>query len=379
MAVSGSLRAGATSVEQGERITFDYATTPERLNPKNWIGVYEDPGVGPVDQHYVGASTLYNYAPDASGTSSFATGSLGPGAYLAFYLFNDGYTWLAPPVPFSVTASPAASPPVFRHAFGQSGRRLGQLSAPAGIAVDAQGLLWVADTGNNRVQAFAPDGRLARILFGRFTAPQSVAVDAAGIVYVADTGGNRVVAYRPFGLFLREYGAGTLVRPRGVAVDTAGRLHVADTGHQRIARFDVHTGAALPDFVTQVSSPEGMTSDGAGGVWAVQNGTADSGDVAVVHYAADGSVIGSIGAGQSTKLGGLSNPSHVATSAAGNAYVTVPDLGWVTWFRTTGAYRADFGFDGAGTLRSPLGVAVAGERIFVSDTGNDRIVEFGAS
>ncbi|MEV4598801.1 NHL repeat-containing protein [Amycolatopsis sp. NPDC049253] len=376
---TGTLVSSAPSVEQGELITFTYTTSQSSVTPKSWVGLYPDPGDDPVDQSYVGPSTLWEYTPLASGTVSFSTGSLGPGNYVAFFLANDGYAWLAQPVRFAVRPAPQTPPPVYQGAFGRSGRGPAQFSGPAGLTVDPRGQIWVADTGNDRVQAFTRDGRLVRVLAGRFKAPQAVAVDHAGNVYVADTGNNRVVQYSWWGGFAREYGAGRLDNPRGVAVDTAGRLLVSDTGHQRVARFDTHTGKALTDITEKVSSPQGIVSDGAGGAWIVQNGRAASGSVAVVHYSGDGKVIGSLGGGRNSEFGGLSNSAGVALNTQGDAYVTVPDYGWVAQFRTTGSYRAEFGADGPGTLSFPLGVAVDAQgRIFVADTGNDRIVHFGA-
>jgi len=374
--MSGTLTASASSVEAGEQITFSYSTSS--ANPENWVGLYADPGGGPVDQKYVGPSTLWAYTPAASGTIPFATGGLGAGNFLAFFLADDGYAWLADPVKFTVRPTPQTPPPEYRSAFGCGGSGPGQFAGPAGITVDQRGQLWVADTGNNRVQAFTRDGKLVRVLAGRLKAPEAVAVDAAGNVYVADTGNNRVAQYSWWGGFVREFGAGKLDNPRGIALDSAGRLLVADTGHQRVARFDTRTGAALTDITEKVSSPQGIAGDGAGGAWIVQNGRATNGDVAVVRYSADGKAIGSIGYEQSSRFGGLSNPADVAVTASGDAYVTVPDYGWVAQFRTAGPYRAEFGLDGPGTLSFPLGVDVdAAGRIWVADTGNNRIVHFG--
>ncbi|MFD9893213.1 hypothetical protein ACFWY9_28035 [Amycolatopsis sp. NPDC059027] len=370
---TGTLVSDASSVEQGERITFSYSTPPSTVAPKNWVGIYADPGNGPVDQRYVGPSTLWEYTPLASGTVSFFSGALAPGNYIAFYLADDGYAWLADPVRFSVRATPQTAPPVFRDAFGRRGPGPGQFSSPAGVAVDARGQLWVADTGNDRVQAFTRSGKLVRVLAGRLDAPQAVALDNAGNIYVADTGNNRVVEYSWWGGFVREFGAGELDNPRGVAIDTAGRLWVSDTGHQRVARFDTRTGAALADVTEKVSSPQGITSDGAGGAWVVHNGRAASGNVAVVRYSAAGKAVASIGAS-----GGLATPADVAVNAGDDAYVVMPGYGGVAQFRAASRCRADFGTDGPGALSSPLGVAVdtAGQ-IFVADAGNHRIVHFG--
>jgi sugar lactone lactonase YvrE len=380
LAVTGTLSGSAASVEQGETLLFTYSTPPATVTTKNWVGLYSDPGNGPVDQRYVGASTTWQYVTLAAGTVSFGTGALAPGNYLAFYLHDDGYTWLADPVKFSVRPTPQTEPPVYLSAFGRPGRGPGQFDRPAGVGVDRLGQIWVADTGNDRVQAFTRDGRLVRVLAGRVKAPEAVAVDQAGNVFIADTGNNRVVEYAWWGGFLREFGVGALEKPRGVAVDAAGNLLVSDTGHDRVARFDGRTGALLSSITEKVSSPQGLTFDGDGNLWVVQNGRTASGNVAVVRYSPAGSVLGTIGYGQSSEFGGLSNPAGVAVDKAGNAFVTVPDYGWVAQFRTAGPFRAEFGFDGHGTLSFPLGIAVDGQgAIVVADTGNSRIVLFGAS
>jgi tripartite motif-containing protein 71 len=82
--------------------------------------------------------------------------------------------------------------------FGGLGRALGKLSAPAQIALDAGGKLWVADRGNNRVQRFGPAGeRLGMfgergIGAGQFINPTGVVVDCHGVLTVTDTRNNRV-------------------------------------------------------------------------------------------------------------------------------------------------------------------------------------------
>ncbi|SDX08846.1 NHL repeat-containing protein [Amycolatopsis xylanica] len=378
VATSGTLRGSAASVEQGESITFTYSTPSETVTPKNWVGIYGDPGNGPVEQKYVGPSILWQYVTLASGTVTFSSGSLAAGDYSAFYLLNDGYTWLADPVKFTVRPTPRTDPPVFRSAFGRAGGGPGQFSRPAGLAVDRIGQVWVADTGNDRVQGFNRDGKLVRVLAGRLKAPEAVAVDSAGNVFVADTGNNRVAEYSWWGGFVREFGAGVLENPRGVAVDAQGTVYVSDTGHQRVARFNGQTGAQLAPITEKMSSPQGITVDAAGDIWVTQNGRLANGDVAVVRYSRDGKVTGSLGYGQSSEFGGLSNPAGVAIDAGGNAFVTQPDFGWVSQFRTAGPFRAEFGVDGQGALRFPQGIAVDAQgRIFVADTGNSRIVHFG--
>jgi len=86
------------------------------------------------------------------------------------------------------------------------------LNAPAGIAFDAQGTMYVADSGNNRIRTITPDGIMHTIAgsglpgfagdgstadFASFSGPLGVTVDAGGNVYVADTGNNRLRMLMP--------------------------------------------------------------------------------------------------------------------------------------------------------------------------------------
>jgi tripartite motif-containing protein 71 len=82
--------------------------------------------------------------------------------------------------------------------FGGTGNKLGKLSVPAQLTLDAAGDLWVADRGNHRVQRFGPEGQRLG-MFGRrgtgsgeFLRPTGVAVDCRGVVSVTDVDNNRV-------------------------------------------------------------------------------------------------------------------------------------------------------------------------------------------
>jgi uncharacterized protein (TIGR03437 family) len=86
------------------------------------------------------------------------------------------------------------------------------LNAPAGIAFDSQGTMYIADSGNNRIRTITTDGNMHTIAgsglpgfagdgstadFASFSGPLGVTVDASGNVYVADTGNNRVRMLAP--------------------------------------------------------------------------------------------------------------------------------------------------------------------------------------
>jgi len=79
------------------------------------------------------------------------------------------------------------------------GRKLGQLSAPAGITVDGAGTVWIADRGNNRIAYFGPDGQRLGAFgergsgdLAQFSYPTGVAVDCNGKLTVTDTRNNVV-------------------------------------------------------------------------------------------------------------------------------------------------------------------------------------------
>ena len=91
---------------------------------------------------------------------------------------------------------------------------------PQGVAVDAAGDVFVADTGHNAVKEVLPGGTINTIGSG-FNSPIGVAVDAAGDVFVADYGNNAVKEVLPGGT-IETIGSG-FNAPYGVAVDAARR------------------------------------------------------------------------------------------------------------------------------------------------------------
>ena len=172
--------------------------------------------------------------------------------------------------------------------FGTSGSSTGQLSAPRGIAVAADGTLYVADSRNHRIQHFAADGTLlnawgsfADILQGEapggtFNEPWDVAVDPEGNIFVADTWNHRIQKFTADGRFLGMWGYfGTAETPdafwgpRSIAIDSIGRLSVTDTGNKRIVVFDTE-GNYLTQFGTvgfgpgQFDEPVGLANDASG-------------------------------------------------------------------------------------------------------------------
>ena len=154
--------------------------------------------------------------------------------------------------------------------WGTLGISDGQFDKPHEISVDPSGNVYVADTGNNRIQKFSSNGTfiakwgttcdlrlnvgctnsstLASSLLdegdGQFNSPSSVAVNpSSGNVYVADTGNNRIEEFTSSGIFIKKWGSsgsadGEFIGPTGIAVSvSSGNVYVADYGNNRIQVF----------------------------------------------------------------------------------------------------------------------------------------------
>jgi sugar lactone lactonase YvrE len=134
---------------------------------------------------------------------------------------------------------------------------------PSALATDRLGNLYVADTGNNAIRKVAPDGSVSTLAGGgepgyldgagraaRFNGPVGVAVDRDGIVYVADTYNDRIRRIARDGTVTTVAGSGApgsldgpgpaaaFDTPSAIVVDRHGVLFVADTGNDAIRRID---------------------------------------------------------------------------------------------------------------------------------------------
>ena len=203
-----------------------------------------------------------------------------------------------------------------------------RFNAPKGVAVDSSGNTYVADSGNGVIRKITPAGEVTTVAgspgergdkdgkgyAARFFVPQGVAVDAAGNLYVADTGNHTIRKITSDGIVSTLAGkAGEIGRTDGksdaakfyalrdIAIDPAGNLYVIDSGNYNVRKItpqgNVSTVAGEASSIPQlvVNLPTGITVDHAGNLY-----VADMGLARVTRISASGEV--TVLAGSTTKM-----------------------------------------------------------------------------
>ena len=301
---------------------------------------------------------------------------------------------------------------------------------PWGVAADTAGNLYVADTDNHTIRKIAPGGVVSTLagLAGvsgsangtgsgaRFNQPQGVAVDTNGIVYVADTGNYTIRKITPAGVVTTLAGSAGVsgstdgssalfYEPEGIAVNGAGTLiYVADTWNHTIRQINSagsvttlagsagnYGSANGTGSGASFDQPQGIAVDGSGNLY-----VADTGNQMIRTVTSAGMVstlAGSAGNFGSLDLTGASasfwNPQGVALDSSNNLYVSdsfnntirkVTPAGAVTTLAgTAGSFGSSDGTGAAARFWQPQGVAVdSGGNLYVADSANGTIRELAS-
>ena len=316
------------------------------------------------------------------------------------------------------------------------------LALPYGIALDAAGDLFIADTENNRIRevnatthvittvagngsySFSGDGSTATS--ASLDYPRGIAVDAAGNLFIADANNNRIrevnatthvittVAGNGFSGYSGDGSAATsasLNYPQGIAVDAAGNLFIADYGNSRIREvnatthvittvagngFSSYLGDGFAAMSASLNSPQSIAVDAAGDLFILDAGNNRIREVnAATHVittvAGNGFSVFS-GDGSAATSASLDSPQGIAVDAAGNLFIAdtynnrIREVNATTHVITTVAGNSGYGYTGDGSAATstslwyPSGITVdAAGNLFIADAENSRIREVNAT
>jgi hypothetical protein len=308
---------------------------------------------------------------------------------------------------------------------GLSGGGAGEFNHVEGVATDSSGDVYVADSGNNRIDEFSPAGAFIKA-YGWGVAPRSAVVGAGGFETCTTTCQAGISGG----------GAGELDDASDVATDSSGDVYVADAG--RIDEFSAAGtfikayGWGVADGASQFEACTttcqlGIQGDGAGQLWAAAGVAVDgSGDVYVAddsnsridEFSAAGAFIGAYGWGvvdgankfetctitcqsglDGSGAGEFNLVEGVATDSSGDVYVADSANERIDEFSAAGAFIGAYGWGvvdgankfetctstcqagvvsgGAGSFNYPHGVATGSSGdVYVADSADDRIEEF---
>lgn len=286
--------------------------------------------------------------------------------------------------------SPSTTPPpralrFLRH-FGATGGGPGQFRHPQGISIDPAGNIYVADTGNHRIEKFDSQGHFLGEIGGfgwdpgRFNSPTGLSAWEGLNVYVADAQNRRVQRLDRDLNYLSSIPLSD-GDEKGLAFGFLGDIAVAVTGELFISDVENEEVWKLTPFGEldrtfggfgasreRLRDPTGLAIGAASFIY-----VADSGNNRIARYDAFGAFLGGLGEAQ------LQGPQGLAVDGAGYIYVADTGHNRIVAFNHQGELLLSLGRTGhdPGSFRSPMDVAVSGTDVMaVLDSGNDRVQIF---
>ncbi len=302
-----------------------------------------------------------------------------------------------------------------------------ELHAPEGIAFDAQGNLYIADSGNNVVRKVDTAGNITTVAgtgaagfsgdggpatSAQISAPWGVVVDAkTGNLYIGDSGNHRIRKVDPSGTISTYAGNGQIGNSGdgGPAIDAefnivlttrtdaAGNLYIGDCYNSNVRKIDTggvittiagtgvfgYSGDGGPATGAQVGCPLGVFADAAGDIFIADFGNANIRMVnpsGIISTVAGNSTRGFSGDGGPALSAQLNTPADVVLDATGNLYIADDGNSRIRKVDTTGTITTVAGGlndAGSAVLDSPLGLALdAASNLYLSDFGNNAVRQF---
>jgi predicted membrane-bound mannosyltransferase/sugar lactone lactonase YvrE len=296
------------------------------------------------------------------------------------------------------SSSPLPAPgvdPAGRYALGQAGAAPGAFAHLTGVTVDGQGGIYVADTGNNRIQKFSADGEFVAQVGGtgtepgRFNQPSDIAVGADGTVYVVDTWNHRIQVFDSALKFVAEFGrpAGDLEDPepdqmwgpRAITFAADGNLLVSDTGTNRLKVFSpagqvVRVVGSRGDAAGRFVEPVGVVVTPAGEIL-----VADVGNARIQRFDADFNPLAAYPIEAWSDLNPDNKP-YLALLPDGRLLATDAPQGQLVLIGADGSVEATLTQLAGTTFPSPRGVdADAAGFVYVTDAAGSRVLRFPLS
>lgn len=258
--------------------------------------------------------------------------------------------------------------------WGGPGSGEGQFKEPRDIAVDNQGHVYVADTGNKRVQVLDAEGKfLTQWQKGDqpFVEPLALVVNSAGEILVLDSEVIWVYRFGSDGEYRGKFAGpeAQLYHPRGMSIDAQDQVYVADTGGGRFVVFDasgnrVATYGTMGKDTGQFIEPTDLVVTESGDIFAVDNS-----NYRIQHLDVFGRYLGE----WAIPVANAYNGPHIELAPDGSLLVTAPEAGLIQRFAIDGTLLGQWG---EGLMRIPVNLVLKGDRLYVTDTLNHRIQVF---
>ncbi len=312
---------------------------------------------------------------------------------------------------------------------------LAQLFDPTDVAIHPNGDLYIADTYNNRIRKVDKSGTITTVagsgsstsangdandniqaVLAGLNHPSGIAFDAAGNLYIADTDHDRIRRVDGLtGIITTVAGTGergyngdnqpaTLAQinsPYHIALDGLGNLFIADDGNHRVRKVSVYTGVITtvagtgnpgyngdeqPATQAELQNPRGVLIDSAGNLYIADYGNHRVRVVdpaGVIHAFAGTGVYGFSGDGGAATAANLEGPIALGSDAAGNIYVAdsqgqrVRQVNIQTNVISTVAGNGQSGYSGDGGPATDATISSAS--VTFDATGRIYIAQYGSN
>jgi len=252
-----------------------------------------------------------------------------------------------------------------------------QLVQPRNVTLDASGALYISDFGANQVYHVTPNGVLSLVagtgtagfsgvgtsaLLAQLNAPAGLAADPSGALYIADSGNNRVrKVYN--GVIITVFNTSA---PTGIALDSTGLPYIAAASYF----------GSVSQQITGIASARDVALDLAGDIYVTSGAF-------VLEIPSGGTVTTIAGSGASPYFGGdggpataaqLNSPSGIAVDSSGNWYIADTSNNRIRKVTVAGVIGTFAGTGDPAQLNSPHGIAIDGSNnLYIADSGNNEV------